>query len=66
MTIKQARSIARNFYADYIVPNRQWAVCTLEGYLPAGHYLIDVQDDDFFPVTIDHLTRVIVRHCKKA
>lgn len=65
MTLAEARRIAKQFHADYVVTNRQWSICTLEGYLPPNHYFSNVQDDDFFPATVSILTSVILLCCMR-
>lgn len=64
MTITEARRIARQFHADFIATNRQWAICSIEGYLPPNTCLKDVEDDDFFPATVEHIAYVLSRHCR--
>jgi hypothetical protein len=66
MTIAEARRIAKAFHADYIATNRQWAICSLESYLPANHMLQNVEDDDFFPATVERIAQVLRRHVVRA
>jgi hypothetical protein len=62
MTHSEARRIAREFHADYIATNRQWAICSLESYLPPNTRLYNVEDGDFFPATVEHIALVLRDH----
>lgn len=62
MTRTEATAAARKFIETYVDTDRQWDVGSVEGCLPDGYELRNVEDGDFFPVTIEHVASVIKTH----
>jgi len=66
MTRTEAIAVARRFVETYVYTNRQWNVGSVEGCLPDGYELRDVEVGDFFPVTVENIARVIKSHAVRA
>ena len=62
MTRTEATAAARKFIKTYVDTGRQWDVGSIEGCLPDGYVLRDVEDGDFFPATVKHVAHVIEKH----
>ena len=66
MTRTKAIAAARKFVETYVDAGRQWNVASVEGCLPDGYELSNVEVGDFFPVTVENIARVIKAHAVRA
>jgi len=62
MTRTEATAAARKFIKTYVDTNRQWNASSVEGCLPDGYELRNVEVEDFFPTTVEHVASVIEKH----
>lgn len=66
MTCTEATAAARKFIETYVDTDRQWDVGSVEGCLPDGYELRNVEDGDFFPATVENIASVIENHAVRA
>lgn len=59
LTVRAARESARSLLAA--IDGRQWDISAAEAALPHGWRLIDIEQTDLYPLTVEHVAAVLRR-----